>query len=382
MKKQVIMDPYRNSLPSLRLKILKISASSVLECLRSWWSPISFEAFNAIKFFPALDGLRAVAVLLVISLHYGGTSTAHLSGWLGVYIFFVLSGFLITTLLIRERATRGFVDLRGFYVRRVFRICPAYYVVLVLMVWRSWAMGEPFWTNMKIALPYYTVFFNESLGTGVWAPWKLTWTLGIEWKYYLVWPLLGFVLMRRNSSTTIIATVMFVFIAARWIPSTFYVYASLLLGSLLALGMSTKRGFSLIANLSRPLIGFVALLLLVSLQLNAVRLLPLFGDARLGLFYSFFVALLIPSVISPGATKALLSFPLLIWIGKRSYSLYLLQEVAWYFVFLFRPILTIPGPLLFFLVLSIDFLLADLLYRNVEIPAISAGRHIVKRMSV
>ena len=70
--------------------------------------------------FPALDGLRAIAAVIVVAFHFGGPRWTWLSGWVGVQLFFVLSGFLITTLMLREEESRGRVSLRSFYIRRVF----------------------------------------------------------------------------------------------------------------------------------------------------------------------------------------------------------------------------------------------------------------------
>ncbi len=78
------------------------------------------------NYFPSLDGLRAVSVLLVIFVHlkYRSSFFAHIPGWLGVDFFFVISGFLISTLLFREEQKTGGIDVAAFYTRRFFRIVP------------------------------------------------------------------------------------------------------------------------------------------------------------------------------------------------------------------------------------------------------------------
>jgi peptidoglycan/LPS O-acetylase OafA/YrhL len=90
-------------------------------------------AFWSENYFPALDGLRALSILLVFFVHIH-VSRPEIRGWIGVHIFFVLSGFLITTLLLREREHYGRISLRGFYVRRFFRIVPIYFLVLAAYV--------------------------------------------------------------------------------------------------------------------------------------------------------------------------------------------------------------------------------------------------------
>jgi peptidoglycan/LPS O-acetylase OafA/YrhL len=135
--------------------------------------------------------MRAIGVILVIFEHCGGKHFKWLSGWLGVHIFFVMSGFLITTLLLREQGKNGRVSLRDFYLRRIFRIFPVYYLILTVTIAQTHALGGESWIQLKHALPYYVTFLNEQHFV---APWKITWTMGIEWKFYLVWPALAFIL--------------------------------------------------------------------------------------------------------------------------------------------------------------------------------------------
>src|SRR3954463_4667976 len=87
---------------------------------------ITHETYLATRRFDALDGVRAIAAVLVVVFHYGGPSWVRANGWIGVHLFFVLSGFLITTLALREEARNGRVSLAEFYIRRAFR----YYVIL------------------------------------------------------------------------------------------------------------------------------------------------------------------------------------------------------------------------------------------------------------
>src|SRR4051812_1063795 len=97
-------------------------------------TPLSspYAAYRARRYFPELDGLRALCVLLVITVHMYDSQTlwAWLAGTRGVTVFFVLSGFLITTLGLREEAERGSVALGAFYVRRCCRLLPLYFVTL------------------------------------------------------------------------------------------------------------------------------------------------------------------------------------------------------------------------------------------------------------
>ena len=99
------------------------------------------------KHIPALDGVRGVAIALVMMLHAGAILrdlpiAAYLQwGWMGVDLFFVLSGYLITALLIREHDLRGHIDVRSFYVRRALRIWPIYFLVVAAGL--AWSDSQP-----------------------------------------------------------------------------------------------------------------------------------------------------------------------------------------------------------------------------------------------
>src|SRR3954447_11831076 len=92
-----------------------------------------FHLYRARKYVPELDGVRALSVIGVIGSHMAVNSGWHwLSGGLGVYVFFVLSGYLITTLALREERAIGHLSYRAFYVRRTLRIFPLYYVAVLV----------------------------------------------------------------------------------------------------------------------------------------------------------------------------------------------------------------------------------------------------------
>lgn len=133
-----------------------------------------------------LDGLRAVAVFLVIFYHAGLPSP----GGLGVLMFFVISGFLITWLLLKENAKRRDVSLRGFYTRRAMRIFPAFYGYAALLLGLLLVTHRPvIWSQAAAALLYYNDYYQAILGdpnTGF----SHTWSLSVEEQFYLAWPLL------------------------------------------------------------------------------------------------------------------------------------------------------------------------------------------------
>lgn len=180
------------------------------------------------QFYPALDGLRACAVLMVFVQHYVLSLLPHAWqwGWAGVNVFFVLSGFLITGILFDTRDTEH--RFRNFYIRRTLRIFPLYYTVIVVIVcltpWMHWG-----WNTSWILWPLYMtnfvrfVFFHqfvqtqgmlENLGSPlnflhrpIWLFPGHFWSLGVEEQFYLAWPLVVFKVLDRRTLRYICATI-------------------------------------------------------------------------------------------------------------------------------------------------------------------------------
>nr|WP_082962165.1 acyltransferase family protein [Mycobacterium sp. 852014-52144_SCH5372336] len=159
---------------------------------------------------PALDGIRAVAVALVLADH-GGIPGVD-GGFLGVDVFFVLSGFLITSLLLDEHARTGRIRLRDFWIRRARRLLPALLVMVLAVVaareffsteaianLRDDAVASFFWVANWAFVAQRTDYFSQGAPP---SPLQHTWSLGVEEQYYLLWPLLliavAFVFCRRN----------------------------------------------------------------------------------------------------------------------------------------------------------------------------------------
>ena len=144
------------------------------------------------NYYPALDGLRGVAILLVVFLHNFRFMNYFFFGWLGVDLFFVLSGFLITEILLKTLGQPHF--LRNFYARRILRIFPLYYLTLIITFFIL-----PFFIPSYINMTYYTdnqfwfwtylqnwlFVFNEPFGTQMLLH---TWSLAVEEQFYLLWP--------------------------------------------------------------------------------------------------------------------------------------------------------------------------------------------------
>lgn len=156
---------------------------------------------------PSLFGLRAVCISFVLLAHLSGTRNffqshaLELYGNLGSRIFFVLSGFLITSQLLRERERTGTIALRDFYVRRAYRIFPAAYVFMLMTIALHW--DELAWPNIATALTYCANFYR-----GKWVLGHL-WSLGVEEQFYLLWPL-TLLLCFRKKGWIIAVTIVFV----------------------------------------------------------------------------------------------------------------------------------------------------------------------------
>ncbi|MET3497625.1 acyltransferase family protein [Variovorax boronicumulans] len=338
---------------------------------------IGFEDFQGTRNFAALDGLRAISVFLVFSDHFGGIAWTRFSGWLGVHAFFVLSGFLITTLLLRERDTTGRVSLKAFYIRRGTRLLPLYLLVLAAAMGLSYHAQNGTWEQMKAAAPYYLTLLNELADM---APLHMTWTLGVEWKYYLIWPALLVVFgatLRSGLATVgfcVTALVMIGIGGFQWnllLPQN---YIGMLMGSALAILMHSRRTFWL----ARGLMGHGAALAIVLLLFVWHRRFPVIAgriDAPLAIAgYCLLITLLLPALIAcrTWAARAL-SAKWLVFIGHRSYAMYLVQYMAAHAVIAVLPGTTIVGGLLLSLSFAAALLVSDLLYRGFEKPITDWG---------
>jgi peptidoglycan/LPS O-acetylase OafA/YrhL len=144
------------------------------------------EERRVLGYQPALDGLRAVAIALVVCFHYFGLA----GGYLGVDLFFVLSGFLITTLLLEERARYRSVSFGRFYLRRALRLFPALWVFLVACLVIFAALGSGVRGQLKAILLGATYTTNFGVITGHWdGRFGHLWSLAVEEQFYLVFPI-------------------------------------------------------------------------------------------------------------------------------------------------------------------------------------------------
>lgn len=158
---------------------------------------------------PGLDGIRALAIGLVLFSHsviydeFNRFRQIGLgAGYTGVAIFFVLSGFLITTLLLREEDRTGGISLRLFYIRRALRLFPALwlYLLVVWVIWRAGGLSHHPWHSFVTSLFYVRNLVGRGHET------DHLWSLSIEEQFYLLWPLVLVVLPRRNRARLLVAS--------------------------------------------------------------------------------------------------------------------------------------------------------------------------------
>jgi peptidoglycan/LPS O-acetylase OafA/YrhL len=349
---------------------------------------------------PALDGLRAIAVIAVLLYHSDLGSFR--GGFLGVDVFFVLSGYLITCVLLAGRRSTGELGLREFWLRRARRLLPA----LLLMLAVTCAYTAVFLPHEAAklrgdalaALGYVTnwqlVFGDQSYFTAVGRPSMVQhlWSLAVEEQFYLVWPLLlggGLVVLRRRPRRLVLfilaaaaasALLMALLYHPTADPSRVYYgtdthATGLLVGAALAvvwppwrLSDRTGRGAPLVLDLA-GLLGLGALLWCFG---NVSEFDP--GLYRGGYaVFALVAALVVAAAVHPaaGLCGALLGNAPLRWIGVRSYGIYLWH---WPVYLVTRPRLDLPltGLPLLAVRAAITVTLAALSYRFVEAP-IRAG---------
>ena len=302
------------------------------------------------NFRPDIEGLRGVAVLLVVFFHAGLLSNSSFQvpgGFIGVDLFFVVSGFLITGLLIRERERTGRVSFSKFYARRVRRILPAAAVVLLVTIPLSYALVTLIQrpdtmedgaaaalsiANIRFALT--TDYFNPV----TYSPFLHFWSLGVEEQFYFVWPALLFVAAwrrpRLGAGLALAAVAVVSFAASVYMtdanPSwAFYMLPTrawqLAAGGLLAVGAgSLARVPAALRQVIGQMLVIVGWLALAALFIDAFALnsnVPYPGMAAL--VPTVAAVLLIASGTQSHGPGVLLGLPPIRFIGKISYSLYL-----------------------------------------------------------
>ena len=357
------------------------------------------------KYLPSIDSLRAIAVIAVIIYHIDANYLP--GGFLGVDLFFVLSGYLISSLIIKEYKSTGTVNLYNFYVRRARRLLPAVYfmitvVLIIITLFNGVLLKKSYldalfgyiyssnWWYIFHKLDYFDSFGSQS-------PFKHLWSLAIEEQFYMFFPLIFLLFNRKSKSNNSNSKLNKNFI---------YVVLSLILVSLIAhillfdinninriyFGTDT-RAFSLLVgvvgailypmdrlserttkkdNMIYSIVSLVSILVLIGIMINT-------SEYNTWLYRGGFLLVAIIGliiIISSGRQytfmSKLLSFKPFVLIGKISYSLYL-----WHFPILVvtTPVSEIGNPNLFYVTLRIVliFLVATGSYMFVETPIRKLG---------
>lgn len=351
--------------------------------------PITHDGYLKLKYFSGLNGVRSFAVIAVVWHHArapGGIALLE-HGHMGVDLFFVLSGFLISTLLIRERAASGRVALGNFWARRFLRLFPAYYGLLGLMaLFYLFKPGDPDAALFFAKVPIYAAYLSNwsdphvhNLGH--------TWTLATEEQFYLLWPIveaIGRPLVAGVAWVVALITNQMMNFglfdqslrAAGWMGEARreiveVTYTPILLGVGMAHLLHRPAGFRAIAPLVQwrgAAIGFAV----PFIAILASGIANFDGAPRLILHLLiclFFAALLINPL---SATTRFLELAPLRYLGTVSYGMYLYHMLCLYAAFL---LIGQHDPAVMFAAgLAITIAVSAVSYRWFEQPFLRLGR--------
>ncbi len=328
-------------------------------------------------YLPELDGLRALSVVFVLLVHatYGRVQ----GGFLGVDIFFVISGYLITRVIMREQGMTARIDLREFYLRRGFRILPPLIACLIL-AFALWNGPPPDRWPVAAATVFFFANFlpSEMLGSL-----GHTWSLAIEEQFYLVWPLIFILSMKQGLRTAaviagiVIASAIatrFGLLAAGYPPVLLYTFTpartdGLMIGCLLAI-IETMLAARTPQRLVRLLawISFVAIVTALFLaKRDTMQEVPL----AFTLFALIAATLIfaVPRLAVRDPLRRAFAHPVSRYVGRRSYGLYLYH----YPIFRAAETYRHPGSLSNYLIvvtveIALSLVATELSWRFIEQP--------------
>lgn len=229
--------------------------------------------------------MRGLAILLVLGVHVQASATWAKVGWLGVDLFFVLSGFLISNLLFSEYKTHGAINLKSFYIRRWFKLYPSFYFLLLATIVYCWISGR----GIRPAAALAEFAFMQNYFTGLWGH---TWSLAVEEHFYILLPL-TLVLMAKYAPSGK---------PFRGIPALFLIVAVVCLAARVAAWRLTEFQYN--THFQRSHLRFDSLLfgVLLSYYFNfePARVSKWTGPRRKPLFFACFLAIM-PCLILPNS---------------------------------------------------------------------------------
>lgn len=362
------------------------------------WNLDRGRAAGEMGYLPGLDGLRAIAIIGVLLYHAGIDWVP--GGFLGVDVFFVLSGFLITSLILEEYDRAGRIDFKRFYIRRARRLLPAVFVLLIavglavllfyrdaLSAFREDALATLFYLNN-----WWYILVDQSYFESIGRPplLKHLWSLSIEEQFYLIWPAVALLLVRRGGRPLVRRVAVFLAIASTaWMaylairggypidadPSRAYFGTdSHMMGLVIGAALATVwRPGRLSANIPRGArllvtgIGVAMIAVIAYFYLFVGEFTPwLYRGGFLAL--AVFTAVLIAAATHPASPLGpILGVGLLRYLGRRSYGIYLWH---WPIFMVTRPGIDVPwsDSLTFIVRIAITLVIAEISYRLVEMP--------------
>ncbi len=355
----------------------------------------SHDAYLRRAHFPELDGLRGLCALLVITVHLYShkAAWAWLAGDRAVTLFFALSGLLITTLALREEGRDGRLALGPFFIRRAFRLFPLYYFVLAVYIAYVLVLGRgdaDQQASLSEALAWYALYFQEVPFFDLIVrqqrdlPFFHSWSLGVEEKFYLLWPPLAFVLWRCRPALRLRGTVALVAALTLGLPILAWVgfqqwarylssYQAILAGCLLAQWLHDADAFERLGRLARGWTAFIALI-----ALHALSSLHGLISIVVSVLYPLAALVVLAGLMrGEGALSAFFRWGPLVAVGKLSYGVYLVHLLAMalvYKVFAVGSWSVVGSVLAYLVVAGVSVAVAAVLHVVIEAPMIRLGR--------
>lgn len=327
---------------------------------------------DRIGYKPQLDGVRFICIALVIGNHIKDGFD-----WIpantGVDIFFALSGFLITTLLMTERDTTGSISLKSFYVRRIFRIVPLYYLAVLMYVAIIFLLQKNRIHDLLNSLPWIATFNSEILlfRHDPDVVFGQSWSVGIEEKFYILWPLAMVALGRSLVAPVLLAIVAGAFVLVGEI-SMARGYVGLCFGCCAALAFYRKTVPDAMAVL-----GFVALLVGWVWRVESSTL----GSY---LLISASSAILIAWLYQNGASwpSRLLGWAPFAWLGRLSYAIYIFHVLCINFAYtaFAKAHIAPTWPRIYLASFIASVVMSELIHRWIEVPCIRIGKRYAARL--
>jgi peptidoglycan/LPS O-acetylase OafA/YrhL len=343
----------------------------------------SFIEFRGSHYLTALDGLRAISILLVILHHvprlpYAFVAILQENGRYGVSFFFAISGFLICTLFLRERRKTGGIALGKFYGRRTLRLLPLYYSALALEMLMVFGLHQYSPANQELfreKLPSYLFYYSNWLATSTQGPFLCSWSLAVEEQFYLVFGLMLFILPRRALVGTLLAGLLVKFAVYQALGNVdvhslglrvaFSYQETIIWGVLLAFALDEPKIYGILETLFRSPGALATLFAAVALWLGTHRMhTQSTWDAEL--LYVLMTLIVAGLVIRPWTPIVGARLPA--YIGKISYGIYLLHLFV---IDAVKKLLGGASPFVCLLIsVAVVIPLAALVYHYFELPII------------